>query len=71
MHFCPHTLTFRLKRPVYRGFKGEGKGEGKVFTLTLPLTPSLFRQESISLTGILWTVKQIVYLEYSYGILSV
>ena len=27
--FYPHTLTFRLKRPVYRGFKGEGKCEGK------------------------------------------
>ena len=27
--FCPHTLTFRLKRPVYRGFSGEGKCEGK------------------------------------------
>ena len=23
--FYPHTLTFRLKRPVYRGFSGEGK----------------------------------------------
>ena len=27
--FYPHTLTFRLKRPVYRGFKCEGKCEGK------------------------------------------
>ena len=36
--FYPHTLTFRLKRPVYRGFKGEGKGEGKLSTLTLTLT---------------------------------
>ena len=26
---CPHTLTIRLKRPVYRGFSGEGKCEGK------------------------------------------
>ena len=26
--FYPHTLTFRLKRPVYRGFSGEGKCEG-------------------------------------------
>ena len=25
---CPHTLTIRLKRPVYRGFSGEGKCEG-------------------------------------------
>ena len=36
--FYPHTLTFRLKRPVYRGFKGEGKCEGKLSTLTLTLT---------------------------------
>ena len=34
--FYPHTLTFPLKRPVYRGFKGEGKCEGRTFTLTLP-----------------------------------
>ena len=33
---CPHTLTIRLKRPVYRGFSGEGKCEGKLS----PLTPS-------------------------------
>ena len=38
--FCPHTLTFRLKRPVYRGFSGEGKCEGKLSPLTLTLTPS-------------------------------
>ena len=38
--FCPHTLTFRLKRPVYRGFSGEGKCEGKLSTLTLTFTPS-------------------------------
>ena len=37
--FYPHTLTFRLKRPVYRGFSGEGKCEGKCFTLTLALIP--------------------------------
>ena len=24
----PHTLTIRLKRPVYRAFSGEGKREG-------------------------------------------
>ena len=34
LFFYPHTLTFRLKRPVYRGFKCEGK----TFTLTLALT---------------------------------
>ena len=46
--FYPHTLTFRLKRPVYRGFSGEGKCEGKCFTITLlshlpshPRTPTL------------------------------
>ena len=38
--FYPHTLTFRLKRPVYRGFSGEGKCEGKLSPLTLTLTPS-------------------------------
>ena len=38
LFFYPHTLTFRLKRPVYRGFKCEGKCEGKAFTLTLALT---------------------------------
>ena len=38
LFFYPHTLTFRLKRPVYRGFKGEGKCEGKLSTLTLTLT---------------------------------
>ena len=38
--FCyPHTLTIRLKRPVYRGFSGEGKCEGKLSPLTLALTP--------------------------------
>ena len=26
--FYPHTLTIRLKRPVYRAFSGEGKCEG-------------------------------------------
>ena len=38
--FYPHTLTIRLKRPVYRGFSGEGKCEGKLSPLTLALTPS-------------------------------
>ena len=36
----PHTLTIRLKRPVYRGFSGEGKCVGKLSPLTLALTPS-------------------------------
>ena len=37
--FYPHTLTFRLKRPVYRGFSSESKCEGKLSPLTLALTP--------------------------------
>ena len=28
LFFYPHTLTIRLKRPVYRGFNGEGWCEG-------------------------------------------
>ena len=28
LFYYPHTLTIRLKRPVYRGFSGEGKCEG-------------------------------------------
>ena len=36
--YNPHTLTIRLKRPVYRGFSGEGKCEGKLSPLTLALT---------------------------------
>ena len=38
------TLTpshMRLKRPVYRGFSGEGKCEGKLSPLTLALTLTL------------------------------
>ena len=38
LFFYPHTLTFRPKRPVYRGFKCEGKCEGKSSALTLTLT---------------------------------
>ena len=37
--FYPHTLTIRLKRPVYRGFSGEGKCEGK-FLPSHPHNPS-------------------------------
>ena len=49
-----------LKRPVYRGFSGEGKCEGKLSPLTLPshsphtLVPSLFRQKAYCLLMILW-----------------
>ena len=56
--FSFFTLTpsqMWLKRPVYRGFKGEGWCEGRAFTLTSALTlPSHFRQESI-LSGFLFT----------------
>ena len=49
--FSFFTLTpsqMWLKRPVYRGFKCEGRCEGRTFTLTPALTlPSHFRQESI------------------------
>ena len=56
LFFYPHTLTFRLKRPVYRGFSGEGKCEGKLSPLTpaLTLTLTLPAQESI-LSGFLFT----------------
>ena len=55
-----------LKRPVYRGFKGEGKCEGRAFTLTPALTlPSHFRQESI-LSGIPWMSEAKVPEKYSY-----
>ena len=62
--FSFFTLTpsqMWLKRPVYRGFKGEGKCEGKCFTLTLP---SHFRQECI-LSGILWMGEAKVPEKYS------
>ena len=59
--FYPHALTFRLKRPVYRGFSGESKCEGKCFTLTLTLTLTLTPSHPYSsgkkascLPGILW-----------------
>ena len=67
--FSFFTLTpsqMWLKRPVYRGFKGEGWCEGRAFTLTLTLTlPSHFRQESI-LSGIPWMSEAAVSREYSY-----
>lgn len=31
----PHTLTIRLKRPVYRGFGGEGRCEGKIAQIAI------------------------------------
>ena len=41
LFYYPHTLTILLKRPVYRGFSGEGKCEGKLSPLTLALTLTL------------------------------
>ena len=77
--FYPHTLTFPLKRPVYRGFKGEGKCEGKTLTLTLPshLTlpagSTLLAGDSMNGRQIQWTgrKKAALYRQYSYGILLV
>ena len=41
-----------LKRPVYRGFKGEGRCEGRAFTLTPALTlPSHFRHRKVYCQG--------------------
>ncbi len=80
--FYPHTLTFPLKRPVYRGFKGEGKCEGRTFTLTLPShyshTPPTLPAGKLlvgdSMDGVklcfsgVWAV---VYRQYSYAALLV
>ena len=53
--FSFFTLTpsqMWLKRPVYRGFKGEGKCEGRAFTLTPALTlPSHFRHRKVYCQG--------------------
>ena len=53
--FSFFTLTpsqMWLKRPVYRGFKGEGKCEGRTFTLTPALTlPSHFRHRKVYCQG--------------------
>ena len=80
--FCFFTLTpshMWLKRPVYRGFRGEGKCEGKCFTLTLPshLTlpagSTLLAGDSMNGRQIQWTgrKKAALYRQYSYGILLV
>ena len=53
--FSFFTLTpsqMWLKRPVYRGFKCEGRCEGRAFTLTPVLTlPSHFRHRKVSCQG--------------------
>ena len=80
--FLFFTLTpshMWLKRPVYRGFRGEGKCEGKFFTLTLPshLTlpagSTLLAGDSMNGRQIQWTgrKKAALYRQYSYGILLV
>ena len=80
--FLFFTLTpshMWLKRPVYRGFRGEGKCEGKCFTLTLPshLTlpagSTLLAGDSMDGRQIQWTgrKKAALYRQYSYGILLV
>ena len=52
-----------LKRPVYRGFKGEGKCEGRTFTLTLP---SHFRHRIVSCLGFCLQNLTKVPEKYSY-----
>ena len=56
-----------LKRPVYRGFKGEGRCEGRAFTLTPALTlPSHFRHRKVSCQGFYLQNLTKVPEKYSY-----
>ena len=56
-----------LKRPVYRGFKGEGKCEGRAFTLTPALTlPSHFRHRKVFCQGVYLQNLTKVPKKYSY-----
>ena len=56
-----------LKRPVYRGFKGEGKCEGRTFTLTPALTlPSRFRHRKVFCQGFYLQNLTKVPEKYSY-----
>ena len=68
--FSFFTLTpsqMWLKRPVYRGFKGEGKCEGRTFTLTPALTlPSHFRHREIFCQGFYLQNLTKVPEKYSY-----
>ena len=68
--FSFFTLTpsqIWLKRPVYRGFKGEGKCEGRTFTLTPALTlPSHFRHRKVYCQGFYLQNLTKVPEKYSY-----
>ena len=68
--FSFFTLTpsqIWLKRPVYRGFKGEGKCEGRTFTLTPALTlPSHFRHRKVFCQGFYLQNLTKVPEKYSY-----
>ena len=83
--FSFFTLTpsqMWLKRPVYRGFSGEGKCEGKNLPshyphhlpshLTLPTGSMLLAGDSMDGRQIQWAgCEAAVYREYSFGILLV
>ena len=68
--FSFFTLTpsqMWLKRPVYRGFKCEGRCEGRAFTLTPALTlPSHFRHRKVSCQGFYLQNLTKVPEKYSY-----
>ena len=68
--FSFFTLTpsqIWLKRPVYRGFKGEGKCEGRAFTLTPALTlHSHFRHRKVYCQGFYLQNLTKVPEKYSY-----
>ena len=68
--FSFFTLTpsqMWLKRPVYRGFKCEGRCEGRAFTLTPALTlPSHFRHRKVSCQGLCLQNLTKVPEKYSY-----
>ena len=56
-----------LKRPVYRGFKCEGRCEGRAFTLTPALTlPSHFRHRKVFCQGFYLQNLTKVPEKYSY-----
>ena len=73
--FSFFTLTpsqIWLKRPVYRGFKGDGSCEGRAFTLTPALTlPSHFRHRKVYCQGFCLQNLTKVPEKYSYLIPTV